>query len=82
MEYQAKRLRDINKSNIIGLTVLYMGGQSSFLMREGRTNRMPVISPRHLPQNMSYESTAYAKFNPSLYTKKFSYPAKEPPKYW
>lgn len=45
-------------------------------------NRIPVISPRHVPDSIPYEKTPYSKFDPELYKEKFAYPAKEPPKYW
>lgn len=38
----------------------------------------PILSPRHVPGNVSFEDTPYA--NPN--TTKFDYPVKEPPKYW
>lgn len=40
--------------------------------------RMPIISPRHVPDNVPYASTPY----PDPNTHKFDYPAKEPAKYW
>lgn len=47
-----------------------------------KTNRVPIITPRHVPREFPYEDTAYSKFNPELYRDKFAYPQKEPPKYW
>lgn len=40
--------------------------------------RMPIISPRHVPDSVPYASTPY----PDPNTHKFDYPAKEPAKYW
>lgn len=45
-------------------------------------NRYPIISPRHVPSNIPYDKTPYSKFDPALTKDKFSYPEKEPPKYW
>lgn len=45
-------------------------------------NRVPIITPRHVPKDIPYEDTPYSKFNPALFKEKFAYPAKEPPKYW
>lgn len=40
--------------------------------------RMPIISPRHVPDSVPYANTPY----PNPNTTKFDYPAKEPAKYW
>lgn len=58
-----------------------MGGAYSKDTRK-ITNRMPIISPRHVPKTIDFKDTPYAKFDPVLYEEKFKYPAKEPPKYW
>ena len=47
-----------------------------------KTNRVPIYTPRHVPDGYPYESTPFSKFNPELYKEKFAYPAKEEPKYW
>ena len=45
-------------------------------------NRMPIPTPRHVPESIGYENTPYSKFDPELYRSKFTYPNKEEPKYW
>jgi len=45
-------------------------------------NRVPIISPRHVPKHIPYSMTPFSKFDPAMYAEKFAYPAKEPPKYW
>lgn len=47
-----------------------------------KINRIPIISPRHVPPSINYEDTPYSKFDPELYKDKFAYPLKEEPKYW
>lgn len=45
-------------------------------------NRVPIITPRHVPRRFPYSLTPFSKFDPAMYSEKFAYPAKEPPKYW
>lgn len=45
-------------------------------------NRIPIITPRHVPANYPYERTPYSMFDPALYKEKFAFPAKEPPRYY
>ena len=49
--------------------------------REWEENRIPIITPRHVPRDMVYPP-AYEKFNIENYKEKFAYPVKEVPKYW
>lgn len=59
-----------------------MGSISSNPKREETFNRVPIITPRHVPPTIPYSKTPYSKFDPALYKEKFAYPAKEPPKYY
>lgn len=44
-------------------------------------NRFPIISPRHVPNGMSYKNTPYSKFDPKLYQENFKFQIKALPKY-
>lgn len=44
-------------------------------------NRFPIISPRHVPANISFKNTPYSKFDPKLYQEKFTFQLKALPKY-
>ena len=44
-------------------------------------NRIPIISPRHVPSDIPFSQTPYSKFDPKLYEDKFSFAKKALPKY-
>jgi len=45
-------------------------------------NRMPIISPKHLPKDIDINETRYAKFDPKRYENKFTFDLKALPKYY
>lgn len=59
-----------------------MGISSSKYKNSDSFNRVPILTPRHVPSSIEYSKTPYSMFDPKLYKEKFAYPAKEPPKYF
>lgn len=61
-----------------------MGSYNSTYRQEPTisSNRIPIITPRHVPPSIDFKDTPYSKFDPELYKDKFAYPLKEEPKYW
>ena len=56
--------------------------QSSYnYIEDVKINRIPIISPRHLPPDINIEDTRYARFNPKRYAYNFTFPLKALPKY-
>lgn len=42
-------------------------------------NRVPIISPRHVPSDIQWKHTQYSMFDPKNYEDR---PIKEPDRYW
>lgn len=42
-------------------------------------NRVPIISPRHVPADIQWKHTPYSMFDPKNYEDR---PIKEPDRYW